>query len=79
MNWFNKKSESANYVDLAEGWILMKQYENNKDYNGMVQVVKKLREIGTEAGQTVQAFNILNRLTPEDMVKYAQSELTESL
>ena len=56
----------------------MKQYENNKDYDGMVQVAKKLREIGTEAGQTVQAFNIMNRLTPEGMVKYAQSELTEA-
>lgn len=78
LNWFNKESKSANPVDVAEGWILMKQYENNKDYDGMVQVAKKLREIGTEAGQTVQAFNIMNRLTPEGMVKYAQSELTEA-
>lgn len=78
LNWFNKESKSANSVDVAEGWILMKQYENNKDYDGMVQVAKKLREIGTEAGQTVQAFNIMNRLTPEGMVKYAQSELTEA-
>lgn len=78
LNWFNKESKNANSVDVAEGWILMKQYENNKDYDGMVQVAKKLREIGTEAGQTVQAFNIMNRLTPEGMVKYAQSELTEA-
>ena len=78
LNWFNKESKSANSVDVAEGWILMKQYENNKDYDSMVQVAKKLREIGTEAGQTVQAFNIMNRLTPEGMVKYAQSELTEA-
>ncbi len=76
--WFNKASEKATDVDVAEGWILMKQYENVKDYDGMVQVAKKMREIGTKAGQTVQAFNIMNRMTPEGMVKYAQSELSEA-
>lgn len=76
--WFNKASEKATDVDVAEGWILMKQYENVGDYDGMVQVAKKMREIGTKAGQTVQAFNIMNRMTPEGMVKYAQSELSEA-
>ena len=76
--WFNKASEKATDVDVAEGWILMKQYEDVKDYDGMVQVAKKMREIGTKAGQTVQAFNIMNRMTPEGMVKYAQSELSEA-
>ena len=77
-SWFNKASEKATDVDVAEGWILMKQYENIGDYDGMVQVAKKMREIGTTAGQTVQAFNIMNRMTPEGMVKYAQSELSEA-
>lgn len=76
--WFNKASEKATDVDVAEGWILMKQYEDIGDYDGMVQVAKKMREIGTKAGQTVQAFNIMNRMTPEGMVKYAQSELSEA-
>lgn len=49
-----------------------------KDYDGVVAVAKKMREIGTQAGQTVQAFGIMQRLTPEGMVKYAQSELTEA-
>lgn len=75
MSWFNKDSKNADSTDVAEGWILMKQYQDNKDYDGMVQVAKKLREIGTKAGQTVQAFNIMERMTPEGMVKYAQSEL----
>ena len=43
-----------------------------------MQVAKKMREIGTQAGQTVQAFNIMQRMTPEGMVKYAQSELSEA-
>ena len=46
------------------------------DYDSMVQIAKTMRQIGTQAGQTIQAFNILERMTPEGMVKYAQSELS---
>ena len=87
--WLAQKSENATSVDVAEGWILLKQYQDsiekatdlstkNELNRSMVGVAKKLREIGTKAGQTVQAFNILNRLTPEGMVYYAQSELSEA-
>lgn len=76
--WLEQKSSNATATDVAEGWILLKQYSDAKDYDSIVQVAKKMREIGTQAGQTVQAFNILSRLTPEGMVKYAQSELSEA-
>ena len=78
LNWFSKDSEKATAVDVAEGWILLKQYADNNDSDGMVAVAKKLRDMGTKAGQTVQAFNIMARMTPEGMVKYAQSELSEA-
>lgn len=78
MRWFNQDGKNADATDVAEGWILLKQYSDAKDYDSVVQVAKQLRKIGTQAGQTVQAFNILNRLTPEGMVKYAQSELSEA-
>ena len=88
-NWLRKESENATSVDVAEGWILLKQYQDsiaketdtntkNELNRSMVEVAKKLREIGTKVGQTVPAFNILNRLTPEGMVYYAQSELSEA-
>ena len=76
--WFNKEATAATATDVAEGWILLKQYQDSGDYDSMVEVAKKMREMGTAAGQTVQAFNILSRLTPEGMVKYAQSELSEA-
>lgn len=76
--WFSKDSTTADSIDVAEGYILLKQYADNGNTEGMVEVAKKMRDIGTKAGQTVQAFNILERLTPEGMVKYAQSELTEA-
>ncbi len=86
LSWFNRngydENGKLNYKptaeDVAEGWILMKQYEDAEDYDSVVAIAKKMREIGTQAGQTVQAFNIMERLTPEGMVKYAQSELTEA-
>ena len=78
LNWFSRDSESATAVDVAEGWILLKQYADNNDSDGMVAIAKKLRDMGTKAGQTVQAFNIMARMTPEGMVKYAQSELMEA-
>lgn len=78
LNWFSKDSEQATSTDVAEGWILLKQYADNNDADGMVAVAKKLRDMGTKAGQTVQAFNIMARMTPEGMVKYAQTELMEA-
>jgi len=56
----------------------LKQYQDVKDYDSMIEIAKKMREMGTNAGQTIQAFNIMQRLTPEGMVKYAQSELSEA-
>lgn len=87
-NWLSKKEEFTD-VDVAEGYILLKQYQDNiqnttdlviKDNlsKSMVEVAKKMRKIGTTAGQTVQAFNIMERMTPEGMVYYAQSELSEA-
>lgn len=78
VNWFSKKSEEANATDVAEGWILLKQYADNGNSDGMVAVAKKLRDIGTKSGQTVQAFNIMARMTPEGMIKYAQTELMDA-
>lgn len=78
MSWFNQDSKKASAIDTVKGWILLKQYQDKGDYQSAVQVAKKMREIGTNAGQTVQAFNILSRLTPEGMVYYAQSELSEA-
>lgn len=78
IRWVTQDSKSATATDVAEGWILLKQYSDNKDYDSMIEIAKKMRDIGTKAGQTVQAFNIMSRLTPEGMVKYAQSELTDA-
>lgn len=86
LSWLSRNSFDKNgklkqkptATDVAEGWILLKQYQDAGDYDSMVQVAKVMRQMGTEAGQAVQAYNIMSRLTPEGMVKYAQSELDEA-
>lgn len=78
MRWHSKDSKKATSEDVAEGWILLKQYQDAGNYDSAVEVAKKMRDIGTTAGQTVQAYNILSRLTPEGMFYYAQSELSEA-
>ena len=37
-----------------------------------------MREMGTSAGQAVQAYNIMARMSPEGMVYYTQAELSEA-
>lgn len=78
LRWSKIESKAATATDIAEGWILLKQYNDAGDYDGAIVVAKKMKEMGTSAGQTVQAFNIMERMTPEGMVKYAQSELTDA-
>lgn len=76
--WLQQDVKTSDASDVAEGWILLKNYQDAGDFNSMVAVAKKMRQMGTTAGQTVQAYNIMQRLTPEGMVKYAQSELSEA-
>lgn len=61
--------------DVAEGFLLLKQYQDDGDYESAVEVAKKLAALGTEAGRNVQIYSVLERLTPEGMLKYATSEL----
>lgn len=61
--------------DVATGWILVKRYQDAGNYEAMSNVIEKMREQGTKAGQTVQMYGILQRLTPEGMEYYSQKQL----
>ena len=78
LNWFSKNEKNISAEDVAKGWILLKQYQDAGDYQGAVEVAKKMRQMGTSAGQAVQAYNIMARMSPEGMFYYAQSELNEA-
>jgi hypothetical protein len=77
LRWYNMPPQNATALDVAEGFILLKRYQDAGDYESAVTVVKKLRQMGTRAGQTTQAFAILGKLTPEGMAVYAQKELDD--
>jgi len=78
IRWMNKKADVADATDIAEGIILMKQYADSKNYEGMIAIANKLRQMKTITAQALQASSIMSRMTPEGMVAYAQSELTEA-
>ena len=76
LRWMKEDFKDA--TDIAEGWILLKQYQDKGDIQGAVEIAKKMRTGGTKAGQMTQAYNIMQRLTPEGMFMYAQKELSEA-
>lgn len=57
--WYNIEPETATAEDVALGFILLKRYQDAGMYDDAVSVIRHLRKIGTEAGQTVQIFSIL--------------------
>ena len=79
IKWYNKPAARATYEDVAIGFILLERAKMRGDLYEQLAITQKLREIGTISGQTVQAFSILGRLTPEGMLAYAQTELGQAL
>ncbi len=73
--WLSKDIKNTDNVDVAEGIVLLERYQQQGDFEGAVNIVEKLAEMGTKAGQQVQMFSILRRLTPEGMQIYAQRSL----
>lgn len=73
--FLGKNPKYADRTDIAVGMILQSNLLAQKDYAGAVDVTEKLQEIGTRAGQSVQAFTFLNRMTPDGMVYYVSGTL----
>lgn len=73
--FLSMENKRATLEDISKGFILLKQYQDSGDYESAVEIAKKLSKVGTEAGRNVQIYSILERLTPEGMLKYATSEL----
>lgn len=82
LRWFSKdlsdKNTTVSATEVAEGWILLKQYQDSGDYKSAVSVAKRMRDMATKSGQALQAYSIQARLTPEGMFQYAQSELQDA-
>ena len=73
--WRKRDVNKTNSVDVAEGLALLSKYQHEGKYESALEVIDRLAEIGTKGGQQVQMFALLQRLTPEGMVKYARQSL----
>lgn len=66
-------------IDVAEGLVLLAKYQSEKNYESAVDVIDNLAKMGTKGGQTVQMFSLLQRLTPDGMLVYAQRSLQKAM
>ena len=72
---FTSLDGNATTDEIAQGFVLLKTYQDMGDFDAAADVARKLSEIGTQKGRQVQIYSILGRLTPEGMLRYAAKEL----
>lgn len=60
---------------VAKAHILITELSQAGEYKAAANVAEAVAKAGTEAGQTVQAFSIWNKMTPEGMLVFAQKEI----
>jgi len=77
--WRKRDITKTNSVDVAEGLALLAKYQHERKYESALEIIDRLAEIGTKGGQQVQMFALLQRLTPEGMLNYAQKSLNKAL
>ncbi len=65
---FGDKPLDAQTSAVAQ--VLMRRYQNAGDYDNAVQIVERIAERGTIAGQGIQTLSMWNILTPEGMLYY---------
>ena len=58
--------------DIAKGEILLKMYAENGDARKVMELVADLSEVATRAGQTVQAFSLLKKMSGVGQLYYIQ-------
>lgn len=62
----------------AIGQEIMKQAQRAGRYDEAIEVAEHLAVKGTQAGQTIQAFSIWSRLTPQGMLRYATRQVQQA-
>lgn len=72
---FSAIKGNATTDEIAQGFVLLKKYQDMGDYDAAADIAHKLSEIATKTGQQLQIYSILGRMTPEGMLRYAAKEL----
>lgn len=66
----NSKVLTAEHVATAHR--LIDEYQKTGDFEKAVNVAEKIAEQGTRAGQSIQAYSIYDRLSPQGILVHAQ-------
>lgn len=72
---FSAMKGNATTDEIAQGFVLLKKYQDMGDYDAAADIAHKLSEVATKTGQQLQIYNVLGRMTPEGMLRYAAKEL----
>ncbi|MBP1934864.1 hypothetical protein [Ammoniphilus resinae] len=67
-----KNNEHVTPEHIATGLRLIDEFQKQGNHQRAVDIAEKIAELGTKAGQSVQAFSIYNRLSPEGILLHAQ-------
>ena len=59
----------------AIGQELMRQAQSAKRFDEAGEIAETLARKGTEAGQSIQAFSVWSKLSPEGMLRYAAKQI----
>lgn len=65
----NARVMTAEHVTTGDR--LIQEFQKQGNFERAVDIAEKLAEAGTKAGQSIQAYSIYNRLTPEGILVHA--------
>lgn len=74
---FVKNAEKFDPRHVTVGHRLIDELQKVGDYNKALDVVERLAEQGTKAGQSIQSFSIYNRLSAEGQLLRAQRRVNK--
>lgn len=70
-------NEKITATDVATGERLIEYYSKVGDKEHLQEAIQTTALAGTQAGQAVQAFALLNRMTPQGQVTYIQRSINK--
>jgi hypothetical protein len=74
---FVKNADKFDPRHVTVGHRLIDEFQKRGEFDRALDVVERLAEQGTKAGQSVQAFSIYGRLTPEGQLLRAQRKVNQ--
>lgn len=72
------KNEPFSAENNLLGQEMMRQAQQTGRHDDAIAIAETLARKGTEAGQSVQAFSVWSKMTPEGMLRYANQQVEQA-